>query len=140
MLVYRKNLKIYSVELRKNMTDAEIRLWAKIRNRQLVGLQFYRQKIIVDYVVDFYCPGTKLVIEVDGGQHYFNTSVDKDRIRDDYLKKQGLRVLRFTNTDILGNIEGVIENILEVLNSTDGKIPLSPLFQRGIVKHPLFRV
>jgi very-short-patch-repair endonuclease len=70
MLHYNKNLKKHSQDLRKNMTDAERNIWSRIRNGQLQDKQLYRQKIIGNYIVDFYCPKAKLVIEIDGGQHY----------------------------------------------------------------------
>ena len=95
------------------MTDAEKRLWAKIRMKQLRGYQFYRQKPIGDYIVDFYCPKAKLVVEIDGSQHLVGETILYDRIRDDYLGSLGLRVLRFTNNDVMINIKGVIERIEE---------------------------
>jgi len=70
MLSYNRNLKPLSRNLRSNMPEAEILLWSKLRGNQLKGLQFYRQKIIDNYIVDFYCPKSRLVVEVDGGQHY----------------------------------------------------------------------
>src|SRR3972149_11874035 len=108
MLSYNKNLKQYARDLRNNMTDAERHLWSKIRMRQLCGCQFYRQKIIGDYIVDFFCPRAKLVIEVDGGQHYFGKVAQSDRNRDEYMKNCGLRVLRFSDIEVLGNVEGVV--------------------------------
>ena len=113
MLPYNGNLKQYSRQLRKNMTDAERHLWAKIRMKQLKGYQFYRQKPIGDYIVDFFCPRAKLVIEVDGSQHLYDETIEYDRIRDDYLSSLGLRILRFTNTDVLTHIERVVESIIE---------------------------
>ena len=74
MVLYNQNLRQFSRELRKNSTDAERRLWSKLRLRQLNGFQFYRQRIIVNYIVDFFCPKAKLVIEVDGSQHYSGES------------------------------------------------------------------
>ena len=68
MLSYDKQLKALSQHLRKNMTDAENMLWLKLRRKQLKGHQFYRQKMIGKYIVDFYCPKANLVIEFDGGQ------------------------------------------------------------------------
>ena len=124
MLPYNGNLKQLSRELRKNMTDAERHLWAKIRMKRLKGYQFYRQKPIGDYIVDFFCPRVKLVIEVDGGQHFSDEMTEYDRIRNEYLSNLGLRVLRFTNTEVLKNIAGVVESIEE-------KIPLSPPFSKG---------
>ena len=112
MVLYNQNLKQLSRALRKNSTDAEISLWAKLRLRRLNGLQFYRQRIIVNYIVDFFCPKAKLIIEVDGGQHYFGKTHDDDLKRDEYLKNLGFKVLRFSDRDVLTNIEGVVENIL----------------------------
>ena len=95
------------------MTDAEIFLWSKIRMKQLNNCQFYRQKIIGDYIVDFFRPKFKLVIEVDGGQHYSDDILKSDRDRDEVLKSMGLKVLRFSNLDILKNIDGVVARIIE---------------------------
>jgi len=113
MLPYKRNLKQHSRQLRENMTGAERHLWAKIRMKQLKGYQFYRQKPIGDYIVDFFCPRAKLVIEVDGSQHFSDEMTEYDRIRNEYLSNLGLRVLRFTNTDVLTHIEGVVESIDE---------------------------
>jgi very-short-patch-repair endonuclease len=124
MLPYNGNLKQISRLLRENMTDAEKHLWAKIRMKQLKGYQFYRQKPIGDYIVDFYCPRAKLVIEVDGSQHFSDEMTEYDRIRDEYLSSLGLRVLRFTNTDVLTHTEAVVENI-------EKEIPLSPPLRKG---------
>jgi len=124
MLSYNQKLKEISRQLRENMTDAEMHLWAKIRMRQLQGYQFYRQKPVGDYVVDFYCPRAKLAIEIDGSHHLVGETMEYDRIRDDYLSSLGLRVLRFTNTDVLTHTEGVLEKIEE-------EIPLSPPFSKG---------
>jgi very-short-patch-repair endonuclease len=119
MLPYNRDLKQRSRQLRKNMTDAERLLWAKIRLKQLKGYQFYRQKPVGDYIVDFLCPRAKLVVEVDGSQHLSDEAIEYDGTRDEYLNGLGLRVLRFTNSDVLTNIDGMVESI--------GKeIPLSP--------------
>jgi very-short-patch-repair endonuclease len=111
VLPYDRKLKERSQQLRKNTTAAETFLWSKIRMKQLKGCWFYRQKTIGEYIADFYCPRAKLVIEVDGGQHFSNEIIEYDKVRDQYLKSLGLRVLRFTNTEVLTNIEGVIEEI-----------------------------
>ena len=111
MLSYNKDIKQLSRNLRSNMTDAEMLLWSKLRRKQLKGLQFYRQKIIGNYIADFYCPKSRLVIEVDGGQHYDVEGREKDRERDNYMAKTGITVLRFSNSDVLGNIETVLEMI-----------------------------
>jgi very-short-patch-repair endonuclease len=71
MLPFNKKLKPFSRNLRNNMTDAERLIWSKIRRKQIGDLQFYRQKNIGHYIiVDFYCPEGKLIVEIDGGQHY----------------------------------------------------------------------
>ena len=118
MLLYKAKLKQAARQLREHMTDAEKCLWAKIRMKQLVGCQFYRQKPIGDYIVDFFCPRAKLVVEVDGSQHLSDEMLEYDRIRDEYLSSLGLRVLRFNNAEVLTRIEGVVESI-------ENEIPLS---------------
>jgi len=99
------------------MTDAEKRLWAKIRMRQMGGHQFYRQRAIGNYIVDFYCPKAKLVLEVDGGQHYSDEQIEIDKKRSSYLNKLGLKVMRFTNLDVLNNIDVVLDEIYRYLKS-----------------------
>ena len=131
MLPYNRNLKQYSRQLRKNMTDAERHLWTKIRMKQLNGYRFYRQKPIGDYIVDFFCPRAKLVIEVDGSQHFSAEMTGYDRIRAECMKGLGLRVLRFTNTEILKHVEGVVESIEKEIGIPLGGIPLSPPFSKG---------
>ena len=95
------------------MTNAELLLWSKLKGRQVKGLQFYRQKIIGDYIVDFYCAKAGLVVEVDGGQHYTDIGRTADADRDRYLQSCGLRVLRYSDNDVLTNIAGVVESIYE---------------------------
>lgn len=114
MQPYNKNLKQLSRDLRNNMTDAELLLWSKLRRKQILGLQFYRQKPILNYIVDFYCPAINLVIECDGGQHYTDEGLEADRIRDEALTQQGLVILRFDNGKILLEIDSVISKIFDV--------------------------
>jgi very-short-patch-repair endonuclease len=112
MLTYNSRLSGLSRALRKNMTDAERHLWLRLRMRQLGGYQFYRQRIIGDYVVDFFCPRARLVIEVDGVQHSSDDTTAADEERDEYLKSKGLKVIRFNDIEVLKNIDGVVEQIL----------------------------
>ena len=128
MLPYHDNLKQLSRQLRNNMTDAERYLWKRIRMKQLKGCQFYRQKPIGDYIVDFFCPRAKLAIEIDGSQHSSSEATEYGRMRDEYLMSLGLKVLRFNNNEIMKNIEGVVERIME-------EIPLSPPFTKGETRH-----
>lgn len=97
------------------MTDAERFLWSKIRQKQLNGYQFYRQKIVGNYIVDFYCPKAKIVIEIDGGQHYNEEGIKRDRVRDHYLQSKKFRVLRFSDREVLNNPNGVLQRIYENL-------------------------
>ena len=109
------DLKERSRQLRNNMTEAERSLWERIQRKQLGGYQFYRQKVIGNYIADFYCHKASLVIEVDGSQHYTPEGNEADRLRDECMKGCGVTVLRFTNVDVLQNIEGVIRMIMERL-------------------------
>jgi len=111
MLSYNKSLKQISRNLRRNMTDAEMLLWSKLRVKQLKGFQFYRQKIIGNYIADFYCPKSKLVIEVDGGQHYSARGKERGKKRDDYMTRAEITVLRFSDREVLGQINAVLEKI-----------------------------
>jgi len=129
MLSYNKGLKQLSRNLRSNMTDAEILLWSKLRGKQLKGYQFYRQKIIGNYIADFYCPKSKLVVEIDGGQHYCAEGVMKDKKRDDYMSKAEITVLRFSDREVLCNLDIVVEKRWSELGII--KSPLTPLCQRG---------
>ena len=95
--------------LRKNLTDAEKRLWSYLRRRQIAGTRFRRQVSIGPYVVDFASHEAKLVIEVDGGQHDLCSA--KERARTQRIEQDGFRVIRFWNSEVLGNIEGVVLSI-----------------------------
>jgi very-short-patch-repair endonuclease len=101
--------------LRRNSTNAETKLWSRLRSRGVNGYKFVRQEPIGPYVVDFVCREQRLVIEVDGGQH----ATDKrDVERDVWLKQHRYRVVRFWNNDVLGNIDGVLETIAAALDET----------------------
>jgi very-short-patch-repair endonuclease len=93
------------------MTDAEKLLWLNIKDKQFSGFQFYRQKVIGNYIVDFYCPKASLITELDGGQHYTPEGQEKDKTRDEYMRNCGLKILRFSDNDVFENISGVIETI-----------------------------
>lgn len=97
------------------MTDAERLLWSKLRNKQLKDFQVYRQRIIGDYIVDFYCPKASLIIEIDGGQHYRDKGIKKDKIRDDYMTNRGFRVLRFSDKEVFKNLDEVVGKIYDNL-------------------------
>ena len=86
-------------------------MWRRVRGKQLAGVQFYRQKPIGDYIVDFYAPKAKLVVEIDGSQHLKAHHAEKDRKRDDYLGKLGLMILRFNSRQVLTETEATMEVI-----------------------------
>jgi very-short-patch-repair endonuclease len=102
--------------LRKTMTDVERKLWSRLRSNQL-GIKFRRQVPFGTYIADFMSLKEKIVIELDGSQHYQENAIRKDRVRDQYFKDAGFTVLRFSNTEIIENIDGVLDMIWEILQS-----------------------
>ena len=101
--------------LRKTMTDAERRLWYRLRAHRFAGEKFKRQVPIDRYIVDFACLNRKLVIELDGGQHSDSST---DQARDERIRQKGFRILRFWNNDVLKNTEGVLTEIINALESS----------------------
>ena len=102
-----------AIALRRNQTDAELRLWMRLRSRQLSGYRFRRQHPVGPYVVDFICIEAGLVVEVDGGQHSLDK--ERDQLRTEYLERAGFRVVRFWNNDVLLNTANVLEEITREL-------------------------
>lgn len=115
MLTYNQNLKPLSQKLRATMTPQEIFLWKKINRKQIYGVQFYRQKPIGPFIVDFYSKNPKLVIEIDGGHHFEPTQLEKDKERDAFLKIQGFAVLRFDNHSVMTNWHGVGQILMDTI-------------------------
>ena len=115
MLPYNCKLKQPARQLRSNTTDAESQLWARLRGKQLLGVQFYRQKPLGNFIVDFYAAKVHLVVEVDGGQHFESMQRLADAERTAMLSGMGLRVLRFTNSEVLGDTDAVVEKIHQVV-------------------------
>jgi very-short-patch-repair endonuclease len=130
MLPYSKNLKEPARTLRKEMTDAERKLWSFLRGKQILGIQFYRQKPIGPYIVDFYAPAAKLVVEADGSQHNEPEHVRADEVRDAFLAEQGLQVLRFDNYAILNQTDTVLEKVYQVCRERI-EIPPDPPLPKG---------
>ena len=98
--------------LRANSTNAELRVWNRLRSRQIGGHKFVRQEPIGKYIVDFVCREQRLIVELDGGQHAIG---QRDAVRDKWLMEHGYRVLRFWNNDVFENIDGVLETIAGAL-------------------------
>ena len=115
-LPYNPQLVERAKELRKNMTPAEKKLW----NDYLKTFKFrvLRQRPVDNFIVDFYCANLKLVIEVDGDSHFTNEAKDYDAERTQILEGYGLKVIRFTNEDVLNNFEGVCQQIEELIRPT----------------------
>jgi len=99
--------------LRKHLTETELRLWGKLKRRQLAGMKFRRQQPIGPFIVDFVCFERRVIIEVDGGQHAEVVAYDVNRTR--WLETQGYRVLRFWNNEVLADTEAVAQAILDCI-------------------------
>ena len=128
---YNKKLKYLAARLRNNSTKAEIKLWGYLKNKQLMNYDFHRQKPIDAYIVDFFCNKLNLAIEVDGYTHEFNEVFEKDNLKAKRLNKLGITVLRFSDKDVINNIEGVVAMIKQYIEEAV-KIytPLAPLNRR----------
>jgi len=98
-------------ELRRNQSDAERAFWAKVRDKQFFGMKFFRQYSIGSYILDFYCPTVRLAVELDGGQHNHSDKREYDTARSEYLKAQGIDVMRFWNNEVLLDIESVLSKL-----------------------------
>lgn len=132
MLRYNPHLKDKARQLRKNLTNSELALWLRLRNKQLLGIQFYRQKPIGEHIVDFFAPRVKLVVEVDGSQHMEADYARQDRRRDGYLLSLGLQVLRFNSREVLEESDAVMEAIYRTIaEQLSAKIPPGPPFPKG---------
>jgi very-short-patch-repair endonuclease len=116
--------------LRKNLTDTERLLWFELRDHRLIGASFRRQVPIDRYIADFVCHAAMVIIELDGGQHYSDEGERLDAARTAALEALGYRVLRFSNTDVIGNREGVLDVIAAVIAERAPPRP-SPARGRG---------
>ena len=132
MLKYNTHLRGKSRHLRTRQKDSEAAVRGRRRNKQLLGIQFYRQKPIGEHIVDFFAPRAKLVVEVDGTQHMEGDHALKDRTRDGYLVSLGLKVLRFNSREVLEESDAVAEAIYRtVAEQLNAKIPPGPPLIKG---------
>jgi very-short-patch-repair endonuclease len=115
-------------KLRRQETDAERKLWCRIRDRQFLGLKFRRQVPVCGYVGDFLCHEAKLIVELDGGQH--SERGEEDARRTKTLNEAGFLVLRFWNNDVLANMDGVLTAIAEELQAAERMV-------KGYAPHPV---
>jgi very-short-patch-repair endonuclease len=107
--------------LRNNMPKSEVILWSKIKNRQIHGERFLRQYGVDQYVLDFYCPRLKLAIEVDGDSHFISGAEEQDKVRQKYIETLGIHFLRFTNVDVVENLDGVCQRIFDAIEANGSK-------------------
>jgi len=114
--ITRVSTRDFARDLRNNATEAERRLWLRLSNRQVDGLRFRRQVPLGRYIADSFCISAQLVIELDGPSH--DSTVQSDARRDAWMQARGIRVLRFANADVLGNLEGVVIAISEFVRTT----------------------
>ena len=122
--------------LRKNSTDAERLLWAALRDHRMNGAGFRRQVPIKNYIADFVCHAAKLVIELDGGQHFSDQSEKKDAARSAVIEAQGFKVLRFSNQDAMTNRTGALETIAAAVAERAPTLTLPRKRERGQEKQP----
>jgi len=120
-IINSKRYKKLRSKLRQEVTPPEDRLWQELRKSQL-GYKFRRQQSIDRFIVDFYCPELKLVIEVDGQCHDGDEAFEYDKKRQEYLENLGLKVVRYNTQEIFRNLEGVVRDIKEVCDKLSGKI------------------
>lgn len=117
----------YAKKLRKNMTDEERILWYNVLRGR--NPRFHRQKIIGNYIVDFYCPKLKLIIEIDGFHHYYDENIEYDNKRTEFLEKTGFYVLRFDNSDINKDFEYVRYTIDVICEARAKGLPIAPEYR-----------
>ena len=141
MRLYNPHLKSTARQLRSNMTPAEKILWNIVKRKQLLDVQFYRQKIIGSYILDFYAPTVNLVIELDGDYHLQQEIQKQDNFRDKFLQELNLQTVRFTNIQVLNYTPDVRDILINFIKKNrkkaiDGSVAdinvQYPLFQKGV--------
>ncbi len=122
-----ENLKKYAVEMRKNQTDEEKKVWYQILKGRTP--KFHRQRIIGNYIVDFYCPQLRLAIEIDGYQHFYEENTEYDNKRTEYIESQDIYIVRFENTEVNKDIEYVRFIIDNACDARIKGIPIAPEYR-----------
>ena len=122
-----ENLKKYAVEMRKNQTDDEKKVWYQILKGRTP--KFHRQRIIGNYIVDFYCPQLRLAIEIDGYQHFYEENTEYDNNRTEYIESQDIYIVRFENTEVNKDIEYVRFIIDNACDARIKGIPIAPEYR-----------
>ena len=122
-----ESLKKYAVEMRKNQTDEDKKVWYQILKGRTP--KFHRQRIIGNYIVDFYCPQLRLAIEIDGYQHFYEENIEYDNKRTEYIESQDIYILRFENTEVNKDIEYVRFIIDNACDARIKGIPIAPEYR-----------
>lgn len=123
---YSTNLKSNARKNRKEMNQPEANLWYKVlRNRKLLNYKFLRQKPILNYILDFYCSKLLLGIEIDGESH--NEQINYDKQRSESLNKIGIKIVRYTNYEIMSNLEGVYLDLVKQIKIRENELKQPPL-------------
>ena len=123
-------LTAYAKENRKTMTQAAMLIWLQLRAQRFMGIKFRREKVIGNYIADFAANDPKLVIEIDGDTH--DSDGPRDAVRTRHLEAQGYRVVRYSNVDVMQNLEGVLMNLAAVIDAMRPPLPtLSPEGERA---------
>ena len=122
-----QNLKKYAVEMRKNQTNEEKKVWYQILKGRVP--KFHRQRIIGNYIVDFYCPQLRLAIEIDGYQHFYEENIEYDNKRTEYIESQDIYVLRFENSEVNKDIEYVRYIINNVCDARQKGLSIAPEYR-----------
>ncbi len=112
----KSELKNYRKQLRNSSTSAEAVLWTYLQKSQVENRKFRRQHSLGNFIADFYCPSEKLVVELDGEDHFWEPGIEKDRIKENYLKSIGIKVIRFENKWVFEDIAWVLEQIKVAFN------------------------
>jgi len=131
-----KRLRANARELRKNSTDAERILWSELRDHRLNGIGFRRQVPIKNYIADFACHAAKVVVELDGGQHFSDQAEAADAAQSAVIAARGFQVLRFSNHDVMTNRAGVLETIAAAIAARAPTLTLPRKRERGQEKQP----
>ncbi|MDP4268785.1 MAG: endonuclease domain-containing protein [Bacteroidota bacterium] len=109
IIPYNPNLKVLAKQLRENMTLSEVLLWDELKQKRMLGMDFDRQRPMLNYIVDFYCKELMLAIEIDGDSHDFK--YEEDRIRQKEIEKEGVTFLRFDDIEVKHNMNNVLRTI-----------------------------
>src|SRR5699024_12244205 len=114
-----EHTKNFRRHLRNNMTETEIRLWSRLKGKQILGYKVRRQYGIGNYVVDFYCPRLKLAIEVDGESHYTRKGKEHDKKRDSFIRDERIEIIRIPAPEIYDNLDGIVRHLRNIFEKRD---------------------